>query len=70
MSYVIMKSTRTYVGGRGYEGPSCQRADVEQAKVYTYFCEATKAAQKLQEVNPVGWVIHNYIPIKEYETNL
>ena len=70
MSYVIMKASRSYLGGKGYMGPSCDRAGVEKEKVYQFFCDATDAARKLREVNPVGWVVYDYAPLKEFEAKL
>lgn len=70
MSYVIVKSTRIYQGGNGYSGPSCDLAGVKHGNIYRYFCEAVNDAEKLQNVNGVGWVVHTYFPLKVFEAKV
>lgn len=58
--FVITKSTREYVGGRGYDGPSCSIADVPSGEIYTDQAEAQVDAQALNNVNPVGFEVVPY----------
>ena len=55
--FVIMKSTRLYLGGPGYAGPACQKAGVQTGKIYSDKAEAEADARKLSQANPVGFVV-------------
>lgn len=52
----IYKASRLYVG-LGYSGPSCQAAGVEPGKTYDSYVEANADREKLNRVNPVGFLI-------------
>jgi len=68
--YVITKQNHVYYGGKGYSGPSCELAGIENGKVYDLFCEVIKDAEKLSKVNSIGWEINVYQPEKHYMTNI
>jgi hypothetical protein len=54
--YVINKSSRLMTT-EPYSGPACDSAGVPQGKIYENWNDAVKDAQKLTEVNPVGFVV-------------
>ena len=60
--YVIMKKSRLYLGGVGYAGPTCQKANVQPGRVYTdeEFSTACIDAAKLSDQNPVGFEVVEY----------
>jgi hypothetical protein len=60
----IYKSCRLYVGF-GYSGPSCQAAGVEPGKTYDSYVEADADRNKLNQVNPVGFLIAAACPLTQ-----
>lgn len=56
MYYHIIKRTRLY-DGKGYDGPTCKRANVEPGKTYTDVEDAIGDAFKLTKFNPVGFEV-------------
>ena len=65
MSYVIVRSTRLYVGGVGYTGSTCQVADVAPGVIYENRSDAYDAADRLSEYNLVGFDVVAYKPRKQ-----
>lgn len=60
--FVVHKATRTYKGGPGYAGPSWERAGLPIPTVpFDSWDKAKAAAEALDKVNGVGWVIAAYL---------
>lgn len=63
--YIIMKTTRAVENPTrldAYSGPACEDAAVGRGQVYTSRVEAEFDAERLNTVNPVGFVV---IPLAE-----
>jgi hypothetical protein len=58
--WAIHKASRLYGGGT-YDGPSIDRAGT-YAGPYATWDEAQEVRERLEAVNPVGWVIVTYRP--------
>ncbi len=58
--YVIIKSSRLYLGGPGYSGPACLEANIEPGKIYESFEEASKDAKLLTKFNSIGFTVENF----------
>lgn len=58
--WVIVKSSRSYYGGPGYNGPSCARAGVSPSQIYEDKELAERDAAKLNNVNPIGFSVRPY----------
>jgi hypothetical protein len=58
--YIISKSSRDYHGNEGYTGPACLKAGVVPGKIYDSIDEANIDKEKLNNVNPVGFLIEEY----------
>jgi hypothetical protein len=58
MPYHISKFPRIY-DGRGYSGPTCDKAEVPHGKTYPLLREAVKDAKHLKEFNNVGFVVYD-----------
>jgi len=54
-TYHIHKKSRA--PGTPYQGPTCDRAGVKPGRVYETEAEAQIDADKLSEVNPVGFEV-------------
>ncbi|UCC74919.1 MAG: hypothetical protein JSV86_10330 [Gemmatimonadota bacterium] len=55
--YVIIKSSRTYTGGPGYQGPAVSRSTPE---VFKTKYAALRAAKKATANNPVGFDVYEH----------
>lgn len=62
--WVIYKRSRLYGGGPSYNGLSLARVGVQYKEFYTSKRDAEDKARLLSEVNPVGFVVLPYIPLK------
>lgn len=62
--WAIHKASRLYDGGT-YDGPSIDRAGT-YAGPYATWDEAQEVRERLDTVNPVGWVIVTYRPRAAY----
>lgn len=60
----IYKASRLY-NDLGYSGPSCEAAGVEPGKTYDSYAEANADREKLNEVNPVGFLIAVTRPVTQ-----
>ena len=58
--YVIVKASREYLGGCGYTGPSCGKADVTPGHIYTSKEDADNCCKRLNRVNRVGFDVVEY----------
>lgn len=61
MIYIIMKSSRNDEIPFPYVGPACDKAGVSPGKFYKNRDEAVSDALKLTAVNPVGFVVVEYM---------
>jgi hypothetical protein len=60
--WCVVKATRTYDGGVGYDGPSMEKAGLTgPAGPYDSYEEAVEVKMALQEVNAVGWRIVSHL---------
>jgi len=60
--FVIIKASRVYDGGDGYDGPSCKRAGIKGGTLYKTKKDAERDVKKLDTVNDVGWDVYPYRP--------
>jgi hypothetical protein len=60
----IHKASRLY-DGLGYSGPSCRAAGVEPGKTYDSYVDADADREKLNRVNPVGFLIAEAQPVTQ-----
>ncbi len=64
--YVIMKNYREYDGGPGYIGPSWNEVLFGRPpEKFSSLAEAEFYAEKLSDVNPVGFRVEEYYEIKK-----
>lgn len=55
-TYHIMKANRMY-SGSGYSGPTCEDAGVPPGKTYETKADAVRDANRMAELNPVGFYV-------------
>ncbi len=58
--FVIIKKSRQYLGGIGYIGSTCQKANVTPGKIYEDETGADTDAAKMSAFNPVGFRVERY----------
>lgn len=60
--YVIVKKNKEYFGGAGYNGPLCDKANVEKGKLYSTVNEAEIDMKSLGSIEPIEFVVVEYQP--------
>ena len=60
--YIIMKSSRLPAlsiakESDAYAGLTCKEADIQPRQIYTSIVDAQRDAQRLTELNPVGFTV-------------
>lgn len=62
--WVIIKKSRSYQGGPGYNGPTSVRARVRGGLVYRLKRDAQAVADKLSKINLIGFEVLPYRPLE------